>query len=96
MIKARLLATSFLFAAAAAIPLAAQSQATGPAGAQPTVRVRGVIEKVDAVSLVVKDRSGEVVTLGTGEVEPGQWSSGGGMWRVLRAVALRTPFCRQA
>ena len=58
MPKVRLLAASFLVAASTAAPLAALAQAP-----EPTVRVRGVIEQVDSKSLIVKDRSGEVVTL---------------------------------
>jgi hypothetical protein len=48
--------------AVAAVLLAAAftAQAQAP---EPPVRIRGVIEKADANSLTVKDRSGEVVTL---------------------------------
>ena len=42
----------------AAIPLA-----MAQAPANPTVRLRATIEKVDATSLTVKERSGEVITL---------------------------------
>ncbi len=45
--------------AAAALPSVALAQAP----ATPTVRVRGVIQHVDATSLTVKDRSGETVTM---------------------------------
>lgn len=55
MSRALLLAASVLVAAT---PLAVNAQTP-----EPTVRVRGVIERVDANSLTVKDRSGEVVTL---------------------------------
>ena len=34
-----------------------------PAPANPTVRVRATIEKIDATSITVKERSGEVITL---------------------------------
>ena len=34
-----------------------------PAPANPTVRLRATIEKVDATSLTVRERSGEVITL---------------------------------
>lgn len=49
------LAATFVIAASAAWPAAVF--------AQETVRVRGVIERADAASLTVKDRSGETVTL---------------------------------
>lgn len=45
--------------AAAALPSVALAQAS----ATPTVRVRGVIQQIDATSLTVKDRSGEIVTM---------------------------------
>ncbi|MBT2321777.1 hypothetical protein J7E62_05305 [Variovorax paradoxus] len=51
MFKVKLVAASFLIAVSAA------------AAAQSTVRVRGVIERADAHSLTVKDRSGETVTM---------------------------------
>lgn len=47
-------------ALAAALPLAL---AQAPAPASPTLRLRATIEKVDATSLTVKERSGEVITL---------------------------------
>ena len=47
-------------ALAATLPLAL---AQSPAPANPTVRLRATIEKVDATSLTVKERSGEVITL---------------------------------
>lgn len=47
-------------ALAAALPLAL---AQTPAPANSTVRLRATIEKVDATSLTVKERSGEVITL---------------------------------
>lgn len=47
-------------ALAAALPLAL---AQTPAPANPTLRLRATIEKVDATSLTVKERSGEVITL---------------------------------
>lgn len=45
--------------AAAALPSVALAQTS----ATPTVRVRGVIERIDASSVTVKDRSGETVTM---------------------------------
>ena len=42
--------------------LLAQSPAS-PAPAAPQVRLRAVIEKIDATSMTVKERSGEVITL---------------------------------
>ncbi|WP_256735081.1 hypothetical protein [Variovorax sp. dw_954] len=57
MMKAQQLAISIVIAATSALPLVAAAQAPAQ------VRVRGVIERVDANSMVVKDRSGEVVTL---------------------------------
>lgn len=65
MSKARALATSFVIAASAAIaalPVASSAQTSAPSANQ-AVRVRGVIVHVDAKSLTVKDRSGEVVTM---------------------------------
>ncbi len=62
MFKARALATSFVIAAASALPLAASAQTSAPAANQ-TVRVRGILVYVDSNSLTVKDRSGEVVTM---------------------------------
>jgi hypothetical protein len=58
MSKVRLLA--FSLAAAAALPSGASAQASAAA---PPVRLHGVIAHVDADSLSVLDRSGEVVTL---------------------------------
>jgi hypothetical protein len=43
--------------------VAAQASAPESAMLNPPVRVRGTLEKIDATSLVVKDRSGEVITL---------------------------------
>jgi hypothetical protein len=60
MFQVKFLATSFVIAASAALPMAGSAQTPS---AQPTVRVRGVIERVDANSLTVKDRSGETVTM---------------------------------
>ena len=54
----------------------AQAPAASPAPANPTVRLRATIEKVDATSITVKERSGEVITLvrpadmGVSEVYP--------------------------
>ena len=47
-------------ALAASLPLAL---AQSPAPANPTVRLRATIEKIDATSLTVRERSGEVITL---------------------------------
>jgi len=47
-------------ALAASLPLAL---AQSPVPANPTVRLRATIEKVDATSLTVRERSGEVITL---------------------------------
>ena len=47
-------------ALAATLPLAL---AQSPAPANPTVRLRATIEKIDATSLTVRERSGEVITL---------------------------------
>ena len=58
MPRNRLLAASLFVAASAAAQVTVFAQTP-----EPTVRVRGVIEKVDSKSLTVKDRSGEVVTL---------------------------------
>lgn len=74
MSKARILATSFAMAASAALSLPAPAQAQT---AEPTVRLRGVIAHVDANSLTIKDRSGEIVTL----VRPGNM-------RVLEVLPL--------
>jgi hypothetical protein len=60
MSKARILALSLAAAASAALSAGASAQA---AAAVPPVRMHGVIAHVDADSLTVKDRSGEVVTL---------------------------------
>jgi hypothetical protein len=54
MFKARVLVTSFVIAASVVVPAAAWAQA---------VRVRGVLVHVDANTLTVKDRGGEVVTM---------------------------------
>lgn len=51
--------TVSLALAAALPPALAQT----PAPASPTLRLRATIEKVDATSLTVKERSGEVITL---------------------------------
>jgi hypothetical protein len=59
MIKFKHLATSLAYLALlAAVPLA---MAQTPAN--PTLRLRATIEKVDATSLTVRERSGEVITL---------------------------------
>ncbi len=58
MIKFKHLAVSW--ALAAALPLAL---AQAPTPANPTLRLRATIEKVDATSLTVRERSGEVITL---------------------------------
>lgn len=60
MFKPKALAASFVIASAL-LPSVVPAQ-TQAAAAQ-TVRVRGVIVRVDANSLTVKDRSGEVVTM---------------------------------
>jgi hypothetical protein len=60
MSKSRVLALSLAAAASAVLSAAAWAQG---GAAQPPVRVRGVIAHVDATSLTVKDRSGEVVTM---------------------------------
>ena len=39
------------------------AQAPSPAPAAPQVRLRGAIEKIDATSITIKERSGEVITL---------------------------------
>ena len=73
MSRPHALATSLLIAACAALPVAGHAQASGD---QQTIRVRGVIERVETNSLTVKDRSGETVTLvrpadmGVSEVVP--------------------------
>ncbi|AYQ29310.1 MULTISPECIES: hypothetical protein [unclassified Polaromonas] len=59
MIKFKHLATSL----ASLVLLAAVPLATAQAPANPTLRLRATIEKVDATSLTVKERSGEVITL---------------------------------
>jgi hypothetical protein len=53
------LAASLVIAVSAAWPMIVSAQGA----ASQTVRVRGVIQAVDAASLTVKDRSGEVVTM---------------------------------
>ncbi len=58
MPRNRFLAAPVFAAALAALGVSAHAQAP-----EPTVRVRGVIERVDSQSLTVKDRSGEVVQL---------------------------------
>lgn len=58
MPKARILALSLAAATSVALSSGAAAQADAP-----PVRVRGVIAHVDADSLTVKDRSGEVVTM---------------------------------
>jgi hypothetical protein len=60
MLKASVLALSIAAAASALLPAGAWAQG---GAAQPPVRVRGVIAHVDATSLTVKDRSGEIVTM---------------------------------
>jgi len=57
MPAARLVATSLLVAAATASSFGASAQNA------PTVRVVGVVAYVDAKSIIVKDRSGEVVVM---------------------------------
>ena len=59
MIKAKLLSAAFFVSVTRSL----RSRRTLGAPAQASVRIRGVIERVEASSLVVKDRSGEVVTL---------------------------------
>jgi hypothetical protein len=58
MFKFKHLATSLALALLAAVPLA-----MAQAPANPTLRLRATIEKVDATSLTVRERSGEVITL---------------------------------
>jgi len=58
MIKFKHLAVSLTLVAA--LPLAL---AQAPTPANPTLRLRATIEKVDATSLTVRERSGEVITL---------------------------------
>jgi hypothetical protein len=66
---AALIALSFSALVPAQVLAQVQAQVAAPESAMlnPPVRLRGTIEKVDATSLVVKERSGEVVTL----VRPG-------------------------
>lgn len=45
------------------LAIAGTSLALAQAPANPTVRLRGTIEKIDATSLTLKERSGEVITL---------------------------------
>lgn len=59
MIKFKHLATSL----ASLVLLAAVPLAMAQAPANPTLRLRATIEKVDATSLTVRERSGEVITL---------------------------------
>ena len=47
----------------AALATSASLLAQTPAPAAPQVRLRAVIEKIDATSITVKERSGEVITL---------------------------------
>ena len=47
----------------AALAMSASLLAQTPAPAPPQVRLRAVIEKIDAISITVKERSGEVITL---------------------------------
>ena len=61
MFKASALATSLVIASAA-LPMAVPAQTLASPAAQ-SVRVRSVLVHVDAKSLTVKDRSGEVVTM---------------------------------
>lgn len=49
--------------AASLVLLASSTLALAQAPAQPTVRLRATIEKIDATSMTVKERSGEVITL---------------------------------
>ena len=53
------LATSMMMLAATTVAL---SQAPAPAPA-PTLRLRATIEKIDATSITIKERNGEVITL---------------------------------
>ncbi|MEO7640803.1 MAG: hypothetical protein ABIU07_05275, partial [Ramlibacter sp.] len=66
-----------LTASIAGLSMATAVFAQGPAApAAPTVRLRATIEKVDATSITVKERNGEVITLvrppdmGVSEVYP--------------------------
>lgn len=65
-----------LTACIAGLSMAASVFAQAPATPSPTLRLRAVIEKVDATSITVKERSGEVITLvrpadmGVSEVYP--------------------------
>jgi len=59
MIKFKHLATSLASLALLAVVPLAMAQAP----ANPTLRLRATIEKVDATSLTVRERSGEVITL---------------------------------
>ena len=49
--------------AASLVLLASSTLALAQAPAQPTVRLRATIEKIDATSMTVKERSGETITL---------------------------------
>ena len=44
--------------------LATATLALAQAPAQPTVRLRATIEKIDATTITVKERSGEVINAG--------------------------------
>jgi hypothetical protein len=54
------LATTIAVIGAATLALA---QTAAPVPAQPTVRLRATIEKIDAGSITLRERSGEVITL---------------------------------
>lgn len=49
--------------AVSVVMLASATLAQAQVPAQPTVRLRATIEKIDATSITVKERSGEVITL---------------------------------
>ncbi len=59
MFKRIALSIAALAALAASVSLLAQT----PAPAAPQLRLRAVIEKIDATSMTIKERSGEVITL---------------------------------
>ena len=54
---------TFALVGAMALPIVATAQSTAASAASPPVRVRGTVVYADAASLVVRDRSGEVVSL---------------------------------
>jgi hypothetical protein len=51
------------FLSLAALAVTTSLLAQTPAPAAPTLRLRAVIEKIDATSITIKERSGEVITL---------------------------------